>query len=132
MDYEPYMTPKKKGKKRNKRKGVKRPTTPEQPIPNIPQTPSRRKLEADWASPAGTLTNEKEPVNLKAFIGEFLQNTNGLRDFMVGQEKYDGEYAQWCTKQAEHVSARNNHTDAGVTVTPKIAQNFLMEVELSR
>jgi len=37
-----YMTPTKKGKKRNKGKGVKRPVTPDQPIPNMPQTPSRK------------------------------------------------------------------------------------------
>jgi len=41
-DEEVYLTPTKKGKKRNKRKGVKRPVTPERPIPNMPQTPSRR------------------------------------------------------------------------------------------
>jgi len=41
-DETPYMTPTKKGKKRNKGKGVKRPTTPERPIPNMPQTPSRK------------------------------------------------------------------------------------------
>jgi len=46
-DDEIYMTPTKKGKKRNKGKGVKRPVTPERPIPNMPQTPSRKKLEAD-------------------------------------------------------------------------------------
>jgi len=40
----PYMTPTKQGKKHNKGKGVKRPETPERPIPNMPQTPSRRKL----------------------------------------------------------------------------------------
>jgi len=48
-DETPYMTPTKKGKKRNKGKGVNRPIMPERPVPNMPQTPSRRKLEADWA-----------------------------------------------------------------------------------
>jgi len=43
-DEEPYMTPTKKGKKRNKGKGVERVATPERPIPNMLQTPSRRKL----------------------------------------------------------------------------------------
>ena len=46
-DEEVNMTPTKKGKKRNKGKGVKRPTTPERPIPNMPQSPSRKKFEAD-------------------------------------------------------------------------------------
>jgi len=85
----PYMTPTKKGKKRNKGKGVKRPATPDQPIPNMPQTPSRKKLEADWAKPAETLTNEDGPVNLEAFVGEYLRNTNGLRDFMATNQLHD-------------------------------------------
>ena len=61
-DESPYMTPTKKGKKRNKGKGVRRPVTPERPIQNMPQTPSRRKLEADWAKPAESLANENGPV----------------------------------------------------------------------
>jgi len=80
---EPYMMPTKKGKKRNKRKGVKRPETPEQPIPNMPQIPSRKKLEADWAKSADRVANEGEPVNWEAFVGEYLRNTNELRDFMI-------------------------------------------------
>jgi len=40
-DETPYMTPTKKGKKRNKGMVVKRPEKPKQPIPNMPQTPSR-------------------------------------------------------------------------------------------
>jgi len=131
-DEEPYMTPTKKGKKRNKGKGVRRPTTPERPIPNMPQTPSRRKLEADWAKPAERLTNEKEPVNLEVFIGEYLRNTNGLRDFMVGRENYDVKYAEWCREQAEHVAARQNHTDAAVTSARKISMEIKEQVELSR
>ena len=43
-DEEPYMTPTKKGEKPNKGNGVKRPATPERPIPNMPQTPSRKNL----------------------------------------------------------------------------------------
>jgi hypothetical protein len=35
---EPYMTPMKKGKKCNKGKGLKRPETPDRPIPNMPQS----------------------------------------------------------------------------------------------
>jgi len=93
---EPYLTPTKKGKKRNKGKGVKRPVTPERPIPNMPQTPSRRKLESDWAKPADMLTSEDELADLGKFIGEYLQNTNGLRDFMVGQERNDASYDLWC------------------------------------
>jgi len=35
-DEVPYMTPTTPGKKHNKGKGVRRPTTPERPIPNMP------------------------------------------------------------------------------------------------
>jgi len=131
-DEEPYMTPTKKGKKRNKGKGVRRPETPERPIPNMPQTPSRRKLEADWAKPAERLTNEKEPANLEAFIGEYLRNTNGLRDFMVGREDYDGKYAEWCGEQANHIAARQNHTDAAVMSVKKLGMEIKEQVGLSR
>jgi len=72
----------------------------------MPQTPSRRKLEADWAKPAESLANWNEPVNLEAFIGEYLQNTNGLRDFMVGREEYDVKYVKWCGEQTNHIAAR--------------------------
>ena len=131
-DEEPYMTPTKKGKKRNKGKGVKRPETPDRPIPNMPQTPSRRKLEADWAKPAEELTNEKGPVNLEAFIGEYLRNTNGLRDFMVGREEYDIKYAEWCGEQGNHIAARQNHTDVAVTSARKISMEIKEQMELSR
>jgi len=129
---EPYMTPTKKGKKRNKGKGVRRPVTPERPIPNMPQTPSRRKLEADWAKPAEELTNQKEPVNLETFISEYLRNTNGLRDFMVGREEYDTKYAEWCGEQTNHIAARQNHTDAAVTSARKISMEIKEHVERSR
>jgi len=89
---EPYMTPTKKGKKRNKGKGVKRPVTPERPIPNMLQTPSRRKLEADWSKPAQVVANEEGVANLEAFIGEYLRNTNGLRDFMATNQLHDERY----------------------------------------
>jgi len=82
-DESPYMTPTKKGKKRNKGTGVKRPVKPERPILNMPQTPSRKKLESDWAKPAEVLTTGDEPADLGKFIGEYLRNTNGLRDFIV-------------------------------------------------
>jgi len=131
-DEELYMTPTKKGKKRNKGKGVKRPVMPERPIPNMPQTPSRKKLEADWAKPAEEVTNEKREVNLEAFIGEYLKNTNGLRDFMINKAKYDDSYSEWCGEQAGHIAARQNHTDVAVGSTRKIAQNILTEVELER
>jgi hypothetical protein len=131
-DEEPYMTPTKKGKKRNKGKGVKRPVTPERPIPNTPQTPSRKKLEADWAKPAEVATNEKGVVDLEAFVGEYLWNTNGLRDFMATNQLHDERYDEWCLKQAEHMAARQNHTDAGVTSTRKTAAKVLTEVQLSR
>jgi len=131
-DESPYMTPTKKGKKRNKGKGVKRPATPEQPIPNMPQTPSRRKLEADWAKPAETLTNENGPVNLEAFIGEYLRNTNGLRDYMATSQLHDERYDEWCLKQAEFMAARQNHTDAGVNANRMTSEKILTEVELGR
>ena len=111
---------------------MKRPETPERPIPNMPQTPSRRKLEADWAKPAGEVTNEKKEVNLEAFIGEYLKNTNGLRDFMINKAKYDDSYSDWCGEQASHIAARQNHTDATIGSTRKIAQNVLTEVEVER
>jgi len=131
-DEEPYMTPTKRGKKRNKGKGVRRPETPERPIPNMPQTPSRRRLEADWAKPAEELTNEKGWVNLEAFIGEYLRNTNGLRDFMVGREEYDVKYAEWCGEQANHIAARQNHTDVAVTSTRKISMEIKEQIKRSR
>jgi len=131
-DEEPYMTPTKKGKKCNKGKGVKRPVTPERPIPNMPQTPSRKKLEADWAKPAEEVTNENKEVNLEAFIGEYLRNTNRLRDFMINKAKFEDSYSEWCGEQAGHIAARQNHTDAAVGSTRKIAQNILTEVELER
>jgi len=98
---EVYMTPTKVGKKRNKGKGViggERPQTPDRPIPNALKTPSRRDLHADWAKPAEELMNEKETIDWGTFIGEYLQNTNGLCDLMVTREKYDTEYAEWCGK----------------------------------
>ena len=62
----------------------------------MPQTPSRRKLEVDWAKPGESLANEDKPADLGKFIGEYLRNTNGLRDFMVGQERNDMSYDLWC------------------------------------
>jgi len=131
-DESPYMTPTKKGKKRNKGKGVERPATPDRPIPNMPQTPSRKKLEADWAKPAELLTNENEPVNLEAFIGEYLRNTNGLRDYIATNQLHDERYDEWCLKQAEFMAARQNHTDAGVNSNRRTSEKILTEVELSR
>jgi len=131
-DESPYMTPTKKGKKRNKGKGVRRPVTPERPIPNMPQTPSRKKLDADWAKPAETLTNENGPVNLEAFVSEYLRNTNGLRDYMATSQLHDERYDEWCLKQAEFMAARQNHTDAGVTSIRRTSEKVLTEVELSR
>jgi len=131
-DEEVYMTPTKKGKKRNKGKGVQRLATPERPILNMPQTPNRRKLEADWARPAESLTNENEPADLGKFIGEYLRNTNGLRDFMVGQERNDANYDIWCQQQSQHIAARQNHTDAAVMSVREIAQNVRTEMEAER
>jgi hypothetical protein len=98
----------------------------------VPQTPSRKKLEADWAKPAEAITNKKGEVNLEAFIGEYLRNTNELRDFMATNQLHDERYDEWCLKQAEHMAARQNHTDAGVAATRKMMEKVLTEVELSR
>ena len=130
-DEELYMTPIKKGKKRNKGKGCIRPVTSEQPIPNMPQTPRRRWLGSDRAKPAESLTNEDEPGNLQVFISEYLRNTNGLRDVVVGQEKYDEQYAKWCGEQVEHVAARQNHTDTAVMSVRKVGMEIKEQVELS-
>jgi len=129
---EPYMTPTKKGKKRNEGKGVKRPVTPDQPIPNMPQMPSRKRLDVDWAKPAESLTSENEPEDLGKFIGEYLRNTNGLRDFMVGQERNDASYDIWCQQQSQHIAARQNHTDVAVMSVRKIAQAVQTDAELER
>jgi len=131
-DEEPYMMPTKKGKKRNKGKGVRRPETPKRPIPNMPQTPSRKRLESDWAKPAGIMTNEKGGVNLEDFVGEYLRNTNGLRDFMTTNQLHDERYEEWCLKQEEHMAARQNHTDAGVASIRKTSKKIVTEVKLSR
>jgi len=132
-DEEPYMTPTKKGKKRNKGKGVKRPVTPERPsILNMPQTPRRKRLEADWAKPAESLANENEQADLGKIIGEYLRNTNGLRDFMVGQERNDANYDISCQQQSQYIVARQNHTEAAVMSVREIAQKACTEVEMER
>ena len=76
------------------------------------------------------MTNENKEVNLEAFIGEYLRNTNRLRDFMINKAKFEDSYSEWCGEQAGHIAARQNHTDAAVGSTRKIAQNILTEVEL--
>jgi len=78
------------------------------------------------------VTNEKKKVNLEAFVGEYLRNTNGLRDCMINKAKFDDSYSAWCGEQASHIAARQNHTDATVGSTRKIAQSILTEVELER
>jgi len=88
--------------------------------------------EADWAKPAETLTSENGPVNLEAFIGEYLWNTNGLRDYMATSQLHDERYDEWCLKQAEFMAARQNHTDAGITSNRRTSEKILTEVELSR
>jgi len=105
---------------------------PERPILNMLQTPSRRKLEANWAKPAEMLANENEPADLGKFIGQYLRNTNGLRDFMVGQERNDANYDNWCQQQSQHIAARQNHTDAAIMSVREIAQKVCTEVELER
>jgi len=131
-DEEIYKTPTKKGTKCNKGKGVMWPGTPKRPIPNMLQTPIMRKLEADWAKPADEVTNEKMEVNLEAFIGEYLQNTNGLRDFMINKAKYDDSYLEWCGEQVNQIAARQNHTDVAVRSTRDIAEEVREQVELSQ
>jgi hypothetical protein len=127
-----YMMPTKWGKKRNKGKGVKRLEMSERPIPNRPRAPSRAQLEADWAKLAEESANGQGPGNLKEFIGEYLRNTNGLREFMLAKEKHHTILADLCEKQAEHVSARQNHMDAGVTSIRKKSETILTEIKLSR
>jgi len=63
------------------------------------------------------VTNEKKEVNLKAFIGEYVRNTTGLRDFMINMAKYDDSYSEWCGEQASHIAVRQNHMDAAVGST---------------
>jgi len=98
----------------------------------MPQTPSRRKLEADWAKPVDEVTNDKKEIDLEVFIGEYVRNTNGLRDFMINKAKYDDSYSNWCGEQANHIAARQNHTDAAVRSTRKIAKEVKKQIELSR
>jgi len=129
---EPYITPTRKGKKRDKGKGVKRPETPDQPIPIMPQMPSSRKLESDWAKPAETLASEDEPADLGKFIGEHLRNTNGLRDFVDGQERNDVSYNVWCQKHSQHITARQNHTDAAVMSVQKFSMEIKERIELNQ
>jgi len=92
----------------------------------------QEKVGADWAKPAEELANQNGPVNLEAFIGEYLWNTDGLRDFMVGREEYDMKYMEWCGEQMNHIAARQNHTDAGVMSARKISVEIKEQVELSR
>jgi len=98
----------------------------------MPQTPSRRKLEGDWAKPADTLTSENEPADLGKFIGEYHRNTNGLRDFMVGQERNDASYDIWCQKQSQHITVRQNHTDAAIMSVQKISTEIKEQVVLNQ
>jgi hypothetical protein len=98
----------------------------------MPYTPSRRRLQEDWAKAAEETANGKGPGNLQELIGEYLRNTKGLRELMLAKEKYDTIYAHWCEKQAGQVAARQNHTNAGVLDIRKQAQKILTEDELCR
>jgi hypothetical protein len=51
---------------------------------------------------------------------------------MTTNQLNDERYDEWCLKQADHMAARQNHTDAGVTSIRKTLENLLTEVELSR
>jgi len=131
-DEEPYITPTKKGKKHTQGKGFKRQVRPEREIPNMPHTPSWKTLPSDRANPAESLPNENEAADLEKFIGEYLQNTNGRRDFMVGQERNDVNYNIWCQPPSNHIAARHNHTDAAVMSVRKIAQEVQGGLESER
>jgi len=96
------------------------------------QTPSSRQLEADWATPVDEVTNEEKEVNLEAFIGEYLRNTNGLRDFIINKAKYDDCYLEWCGEQVSHIAARQNHTDAAINSMRSIAKEVKELIELDR
>jgi lysyl-tRNA synthetase class II len=50
---------------------------------------------------------------------------------MLAKENDDNSYAEWCGKQAEHVAARQNHTDVGVLAIKKKSEKILTEGELS-
>jgi 23S rRNA G2069 N7-methylase RlmK/C1962 C5-methylase RlmI len=50
----------------------------------------------------------------------------------MAKENYENSYPEWCGKQAEHVVAKQNHTDAGITTICKKSEKILTEVELSR
>jgi len=42
------------------------------------------------------------------------------------------KYAEWCGEQTNHITARQNHTDAAVTSVRKISMEIKEQVELSR
>jgi hypothetical protein len=51
---------------------------------------------------------------------------------MVTNQLHDERYDERGLKQAEHVAARQNHTDAGVTLARKTREKISTEIELSR
>jgi len=51
---------------------------------------------------------------------------------MLMKENYDNSFADWCGKKAEHVAARQNHTDAGVMAVQKKSGRIVIKIELSR
>jgi len=78
------------------------------------------------------LASEDEPADLGMYTGEYLRNTNGLRDFMFGQERNDPNYDIWCQNQSQHIAARETHMDTAVMSVRKIAQTVQLEIELER
>jgi hypothetical protein len=78
------------------------------------------------------MINGKEEGNLEAFIGEYLKNTNGLRDFMINKAKYDDSYSEWCGEQASHIVARQNHSDAGISSVRKTGKRIEKEIQVMR
>jgi len=38
------------------------------------------------------MTNGEGEGNPNDFVGEYLRNTNGMRDIVIVREKYDNEY----------------------------------------
>ena len=69
-------------------------------------------------------------IRVVADVGEYLRNSNGLRDFMVGQERNDASYDAWCQQQSQYIAARQNHTDTAVMNVRKIVTEIKEQVEL--
>jgi len=100
----PNMMPSKQGKRHNQEHGGRMSVMPKRPSPKVPQILSTRKFEADWVLLPEMMTNKGEPINLNALIGEYLQNTPGLMDLIVGLGICPNKHAVWCGVPAEHTA----------------------------